>query len=559
MAFFRDITRAVLRGEITDWIAKVVGRRSGTAARTYRAHFFRGLALVVGGLVLAGLFLQGLQGDVKGQSVDLAIRSRLHSPAPDDRVVILDIDERSLALMAPNFGRWPWPRSILAEAIANLEEIGVAGIAVNVMMSDPDKGNQDADAIFNEIAQTASRTVFPMVRLDRRNDVESQVRVGQIPGVQLDSEEAGARKIALLFPFAPGTHDKLGINNLSPDKDGVVRKYRAYWTEEGFRLPSLAMRSLNASEVTPPLGEKVMREGIILNWRNKNGSYRRISFADVYSAMNGQNTFNLESFKGKYVILGVSAPGIAVLKGTAASTETDDNYIAATALDDLLNDTHLRVMPAWASALVSLVFLAMMAAAFERGISDKLINRTFVLAQSSMVAVTIGSASYSHYLIDLSSCFFVVFCYFVIATLYLKIHRNAMRGMPAFADLPTYENRAFFSVIGTKNRPDQAAATRLCVALERSFGIRQTVFIDNAFGDGNFFGRVSKNLAFFIVFSPDEHGELAKRLTNQSGIDAIVGSFELPPNLKGEELEAAIGEKILEVSTRILQYKRSSV
>ena len=48
-------------------------------------------------------------------------RARFRTPVPDPRVVIVDIDEASLARMSPEFGRWPWPRDTLATVLAHIE------------------------------------------------------------------------------------------------------------------------------------------------------------------------------------------------------------------------------------------------------------------------------------------------------------------------------------------------------------------------------------------------------------------------------------------------------
>ena len=48
---------------------------------------------------------------------DLILKWRLSSPPPSDRIIILDIDERSLALLASEYGRWPWSRGVLAQGL----------------------------------------------------------------------------------------------------------------------------------------------------------------------------------------------------------------------------------------------------------------------------------------------------------------------------------------------------------------------------------------------------------------------------------------------------------
>src|SRR5450631_4195849 len=57
-------------------------------------------------------------------------------------VTIIDIDEKSLA----KFGQWPWPRTRIADMVANLTELGAVVIAFDVIFSEPDRLNPDVAA-----------------------------------------------------------------------------------------------------------------------------------------------------------------------------------------------------------------------------------------------------------------------------------------------------------------------------------------------------------------------------------------------------------------------------
>ena len=50
-------------------------------------------------------------------------------------VVIVDIDEASLK----DIGQWPWPRTIVADLVTQLTELGVAAIAFDVIFAEPDR------------------------------------------------------------------------------------------------------------------------------------------------------------------------------------------------------------------------------------------------------------------------------------------------------------------------------------------------------------------------------------------------------------------------------------
>src|SRR3990172_11321631 len=54
--------------------------------------------------------------------------------SPGDQVVIVAIDEKSLATL----GRWPWPRSVLAQVVRNLSDGGAKVIALDILLSEPE-------------------------------------------------------------------------------------------------------------------------------------------------------------------------------------------------------------------------------------------------------------------------------------------------------------------------------------------------------------------------------------------------------------------------------------
>ena len=57
---------------------------------------------------------------------------------PGHQVVIVAIDEKSLAA----FGRWPWPRSLLARVVRTLADEGAKAIALDIILSEPEVSNE---------------------------------------------------------------------------------------------------------------------------------------------------------------------------------------------------------------------------------------------------------------------------------------------------------------------------------------------------------------------------------------------------------------------------------
>ena len=83
---------------------------------------------------------------------DALVRARGASSPPDE-VVIVAIDEASLK----RFGRFPWPRSLMAQAINKLSDARPKVIALNVLYTDPT--NEADDAALAEAIKRAGNVV----------------------------------------------------------------------------------------------------------------------------------------------------------------------------------------------------------------------------------------------------------------------------------------------------------------------------------------------------------------------------------------------------------------
>ena len=125
MQFLKQVLSAVFRGELTDYLATLIAPKVGIFARIYKDPFQTATAIVFLITLLILSLVPGLQSQLKSKTLDIALSWRLSSPEPDPNVIIIDIDEKSLALLATEHGRWPWSRALVAEALATLSEFRV--------------------------------------------------------------------------------------------------------------------------------------------------------------------------------------------------------------------------------------------------------------------------------------------------------------------------------------------------------------------------------------------------------------------------------------------------
>jgi len=243
---------------------------------------------------------------------DLMLRYRIFSPKPDTEIVIVDIDEASLAALAGEYGRWPWPRMVLGEFLEQLERQKPKAVIFDILFSDPDVYNPESDEYFDAAVAGTNNTFFPLLRLDPANDPLSQIKPAMIPGAEAISGHAQEdATVAVVMPVFPSIlkGGRLGLHNIYPDPDGVAREYLVYREDYGWKIPSLparVIRELGYREPTTP--------SILLNWRGKPFSYHTVSFAQVFHDMlSKEKKRPQDEFTDKIVLIGHSKGSVDIL------------------------------------------------------------------------------------------------------------------------------------------------------------------------------------------------------------------------------------------------------
>jgi len=215
------------------WLAKLT--------RKLKNNFYIYLASLFTILVLldASVFHVGL--NMRDKAFDFMVKHRVIQAKADPQIIIVDINEASLAAFSKEYGRWPWPRQVLGEFVENIQAQKPKAIVFDIVFSDADIYNPDSDAYFNDVIGASDNVFFPILRLDPSQDKLSQLKYAQIPGIQAYTDHNQNATVAAIMPFFEGAQkaNRLGTHNVYPDNDGIVREYRIYHTDEGWRLPSL--------------------------------------------------------------------------------------------------------------------------------------------------------------------------------------------------------------------------------------------------------------------------------------------------------------------------------
>ena len=477
----------------------------GHFSRRINAYFYLGLSIFLSILVIGYVAYHDLSSDGEGTpynagTLDSALKYRFSGPVPSDDIVIIDIDERSLARMAKEFGRWPWPRSAFAELLLSLDEVGTQSIVFNLMFSDEDIKDPDSDELFAYAASELDQVVYPITRLPAKNDDQSEVLVEMLRGAEFEADSIGRSSIAVIFPCFESTHGNLGVNNLKIEDDGVIRKSYIRWQDEGFSLDGMTSRVLEHLGLKERISTG-MPNDYLINWRNKRGAYLRVPFVDVYESLSGiDESFDMNTLAGKIVIIGATAPGLAIPKVTPVDRNTDDNMIIANAIDDVINETYLRPIGIWVQALIGCLFLFLLALLYIRGVSGTRIDVLFWLAQSIAVAISIISVSYTPYLFDLSLLVYAGMSFYLIEKGHsFSVERSRVGIYPFKPDFNFNEVTAVRCEID-ESRSRESVYRKF----EKTFGHREVFFINGLFSSKSILSD-SLGCASYIIVNAEKY------------------------------------------------------
>src|SRR3970040_923460 len=80
---------------------------------------------------------------------DLFVRQQAQGLLPDPDIVIVDIDDASLARMQDTAGSWPWPRAVHGELVRGIARQRPKAIVFDILFSELDQYRPESDLAFN--------------------------------------------------------------------------------------------------------------------------------------------------------------------------------------------------------------------------------------------------------------------------------------------------------------------------------------------------------------------------------------------------------------------------
>jgi len=328
------------------------------------------------------------------KAYDIGVKASV-TPA-DDRIVILDIDDDSIE----RIGRWPWPRSTVADVVQKLSNAGARLIGVDIFYSEKQQvpksaqthlqlakilrqqgkieeaekviaeaREMDEDQRLIQVTQQSGNVFMPMFfdvgkSLGKPDallpEYVDRMTIRNVSDTVEGANPLNAVKLHYPFPDLAKAAAGLGYLNVTIDNDGILRTEPLVAEYYGQFLPSMSLAmaakdlNLSMSDIRINLGSNIelgrldigtdsaMRIYPAFYGDRSGNSFKHYSFHDLSS-----DRIPARLFKNKIVLIGVTATGIGETYITPVNNYMTGVEYHAHIIQSILNEAFFT-RPAWA-------------------------------------------------------------------------------------------------------------------------------------------------------------------------------------------------------------------
>jgi adenylate cyclase len=388
------------------WPLGRAGRPAANARR--RRPVDRRIYLIAAGVVVLVfalyLWAPAFLKTVENKLYDLHFVLR-GSRDPGRQVAIVAIDEQSLAA----FGRWPWPRSVLARVVRALADNGAKVIGLDIILSEPEM-TDELRVVTRMSERLGALGVSPSSPTGQalRQELDGLAKAADSDGQLAQSlRDSGRAVLAVVFDLKPGVPtsapepsgtplksamtrfrqygergrypppradragqpirpfedaaQSVGHVTMIPDDDGTTRWEALVFEFRGSYYPALAVQAARLARGVEPAGMLLdfgralaigpieipvdPRNRMLIDWLGPPGTFLTISAADLLAGK-----VPATSIRDRIVFVGATAAGIYDLRVTPVSPVLPGVEKHATVAANILAGRFLQ-RPDWVELL----------------------------------------------------------------------------------------------------------------------------------------------------------------------------------------------------------------
>lgn len=272
------------------------------------------------------------------------------SNAPEPRVLVVDVDEASLAALGP----WPWP----AERMADLVEILLTDYSARAVGLDIVLAKQGTTAGDQRLQLLASHAPLVLAQaFDYSQTRPEPLREGVLAGAVTDAGPAVAATgyLANHAGLAQAAH--VGNIGFIPDQDGALRRLPLLTSFDGRRYPALSLALVNCCD-GPRLATPADADAARIAYRRDWSAYTVVSAADILA-----RRIDPASAERRLVLVGSSSLSLADRVTTPLAANRPGLGVQAAMLSTLLDRRDGLAPAAWPGRALACVYALLLALA----------------------------------------------------------------------------------------------------------------------------------------------------------------------------------------------------
>jgi adenylate cyclase len=346
-------------------------RNLGLTAAFRHAKWLAALGLTLAALALSlVLDLSGAIQPYRLKTLDALFR-RVPLPAASPEVVVVTVDQPDLDFFKTQGITWPWRREVYAPLIDYCRWAGARAVIFDILFTEASSYGPEDDQKFARAVAAAGNAALPFfLSREAKPPNPSEAELLKQAGLTIPGPAPLDQPIykSVVTPIPPLLAAAAALGNVesSPDADGIYRRVRLVAPFKDKWLPALGFAAFHRFGSTAPLrfvpgalkvGDLAIpldgQGRFLLKFRGPSRSHKRFSAANVIASearrQHGQPPiYPAADFAGKWVLVGLTAPGLLDLKASPVSAIYPGVEVHATLLDNLLRGDFLRPAPIWA-------------------------------------------------------------------------------------------------------------------------------------------------------------------------------------------------------------------
>jgi adenylate cyclase len=258
--------------------------------------------------------------ELEYKTIDFRFRVNATPDIADTDILLVTIDDYSLQEFSNNGISWPWPRDFYQIALHYLQQSGAKMVLFDILFYEPDIDRAEfqpgyTDKLFADAIKNSGNVTLAIELTQNENLLP--VSLDKFHFNSSFTENIQTYQSAILpIPVLLETVRALGVVNVKPDSDGIVRRVPYLYKFEDYYLPQLALAAILQENRLIEPAISFQNEHFVY-WYAAGGANNPFPyipfFALIQSFFAGQNNsealLSSELFKDKIIIIGSTASG----------------------------------------------------------------------------------------------------------------------------------------------------------------------------------------------------------------------------------------------------------